>query len=293
MVHLVDAADEVGGHLRSVVELPGLREWGRFIDHRKILVDKLPNLQFIPSTTLSADDVRNYGATHVVVATGARWLGTGLTPGTHTPLEGVCDNADWVFTPEHLLVEGRRPPRGSRVTVYDTEGAFTGVGIAQLLSEEGYEVAVVTPHGQVAAEADLPLDGPAIRLALHQRGVVMHRDVSLTAAGPGSVAGVGEFDEPFETRSDALVLVTMRLPAHDLYHQPIGDRGALQEADIEGVYGIGDTMSPRPLAEVVFDGHRLAREFESANPTVALPYRREALYLDLPQRPGRPPHGLG
>lgn len=281
MVHLVDAAEHLGGHLRPVVELPGLQEWGRFIDHRVIQVDKLRNLQFIPSTRLSADDVRDYGATHVVVATGARWSGTGLTAGTHAPLEGVVDGADWVFTPEQLLVEGRRPAEGSHVTVYDAEGVYMGAGIAQLLADEGYEVSVITPHAQVAVEGDLTLDGPAIRTSLHNSGVAMYREVSLTAANHGRVVGVGEFEEPFSLGTDALVLVTMRAPVNDLYQELISDREALAGAGIQAVHCIGDALSPRPMAEAMFDGHRLAREFESSHPAIALPYKRERLRLVL------------
>ncbi|RYC05338.1 dimethylamine/trimethylamine dehydrogenase [Nocardioides alpinus] len=258
MVHLVDSVDQLGGHLGPVVRLPGLREWGRFIDHRMIQIDKLPNLQFIPSTRLSADDVRDYGASHVVVATGARWLGTGLTPGTHEPLQGVVEGASWVFTPDELLVRGKRPAEKSHVTVYDAEGGYMGTSIAQLLADEGYKVSVVTPHSQVAAEGDLTLEGPAVRASLHSSGVAMYREVSLTSARPEGVIGVGEFDQPFSLKSDALVLVTMRSPIDDLYQELTIDREALHEAGIEAVYCIGDALSPRPLAEAMFDGHRLA-----------------------------------
>lgn len=277
-IHLVDAAEGLGGHLRKVIGLPGLQEWGRYIDHRMIQINKLANLQFIRGTTLDAADIRDYGASHVLVATGARWLSTGLTPGTHTPLAGVEDGADWVFTPEQLL-EGRRPAQGCHVVIYDTEGVYMGAGVAQLLAGEGYKVSVITPHTQVAAEADLTLDGPAIRASLHASSVAMYREISLTSVHDGKVVGVNEFSEPFSLEADALVLVTMRAPVDGVYQELISDREALAGAGIEAVYCIGDAMSPRPLAEVTFDGHRLAREFESRDPAIALPYRRESLRL--------------
>ncbi|WP_041546163.1 MULTISPECIES: FAD-dependent oxidoreductase [unclassified Nocardioides] len=276
MVHLVDSADQVGGHLRQVVDLPGLREWGRFIDHRKIQIDKLPNLQLIASTTLSAAEILEYGASHVVVATGARWLDTGLAPGTHTPLPGV-DGLEWVFTPDQLLARGDRPVSGCRVTVYDAEGSYMGSGLSQLLADEGYKVSVVTPHAQVTAEGDLTLDGPAVRRSLHTSGVAMYRNVSLTEVGDGLLRGADEFEEPFLLETDALVLVTMRAPVDDVYRQLVSERNTLHESEIEAVLCIGDAQSPRPLAEAMFDGHRLAREFESTDPSVPLPYRRESL----------------
>lgn len=263
-VHLVDAAERIGGHLRPVVELPGMQEWGRFIDHRKIQIDKLANLQFVPSTRLHADEVRDYGASHVVVATGAQWLGTGLTPGTHTPLHGVAGGAEWVFTPEQLLVEARRPAAGSHVTLYDAEGYYMGAAIAQLLADEGYRVDIVTPHAQVAAEADMTLEGAAIRASLHNSGVVMHRNVSLTAAHAGLVLGTAGFDVPFSLETGALVLVTARVAMDEIYRDLMSDPDALREAGIQAVYCIGDALSPRPLADAMFDGHRLARVSNSS-----------------------------
>lgn len=135
------------------------------------------------------------------------------------------------------------------------------------------------PHSQVAAEADLTLDGPAIREALHRSGVRMHRDVSLTAAHHDDVIGAGEFDKPFSLATDALVLVTMRAPVDFVFQELVRNRDALDAAGITEVHCIGDALSPRPLADVVFDGHRLAREFDSPNPSIALPYKREALRL--------------
>ena len=41
------------------------------------------------------------------------------------------------------------------------------------------------------------------------------------------------------------------------------------------LYRIGDCVAPRLIADVIFDGHRLAREIDSENPAVPLPYKRE------------------
>jgi len=41
------------------------------------------------------------------------------------------------------------------------------------------------------------------------------------------------------------------------------------------VYVIGDAVAPGMPSEAVFDGHRLARELESADPMVPMPWLRE------------------
>lgn len=85
-VHLVDAQDEVGGSLRRITSYPGLGEWSRVIDYRKIQLDRLPNVDVILSTTLSADDVLDYGADIVIIATGSYWR----TDGAHEAPSPQC-----------------------------------------------------------------------------------------------------------------------------------------------------------------------------------------------------------
>ena len=52
-------------------------------------------------------------------------------------------------------------------------------------------------------------------------------------------------------------------------------RDALRDEGITGFYRIGDCVAPRLVADCVFDGHRLAREIDSDNPEVPLPFKRE------------------
>ncbi len=46
-VHLVDAGAEIGGCVRWISQLPGLGEWARIINYRKIQLDKLKNVEVI------------------------------------------------------------------------------------------------------------------------------------------------------------------------------------------------------------------------------------------------------
>ena len=106
-----------------------------------------------------------------------------------------------------------------------------------------------------------------------------HRGVQLVEVAPGAVRATDEFGEPFELEIDALVLVTQRLSDDALYHELVTDPDALAAEGIEAVYRIGDCVSPRIIAEAVFDGHRLAREIDADDPASTLPYRRERLVL--------------
>ena len=79
--------------------------------------------------------------------------------------------------------------------------------------------------------------------------------------------------EVFEV--DTVVLCTQRLSNHELYHELKSDKAALEREGIEGLYLIGDAAAPRMLVDSIFDGHRLAREIDSPNPAMPLPFIRE------------------
>jgi dimethylamine/trimethylamine dehydrogenase len=74
---------------------------------------------------------------------------------------------------------------------------------------------------------------------------------------------------------DTVVLATQRLSNDELYHELKSDKAALEREGIEAVYLLGDAAAPRMLVDSIFDGHRLAREIDSPNPAMPLPFIRE------------------
>jgi dimethylamine/trimethylamine dehydrogenase len=273
-VHLVEAEREVGGRLRWVRRLPTLGDWGRIVDHRQVMLSKFRDrVQVATGRRLSAPDVLEYGAELVIVATGSRWSGEGLQAGTHEPIEGASDSTPHVLTPEQVM-EGKRPA-GSRVVVYDAEGYFVAPGIAEVLAAEGFEVTLVTSLETVSPISDLTLEGPMLRQHLHEVGVSMERGITLLSVEPGRVVGEDEFEEPWSLEADGVVLVTQQVSDEALYLELAGDPDGLRDAGIEAVYRIGDCVAPRMISEAIFDGHRLAREIDGADPSVPLPFDRE------------------
>ncbi|MGH2891348.1 MAG: FAD-dependent oxidoreductase [Solirubrobacteraceae bacterium] len=278
-VHLAEATAEPGGHMRWVSRLPGLGEWARVINWRTIQLAQLGNVETLTGLRLDAAAIREYGADIVVIATGARWTGDGVTAFVREPVPGANPALPHVLTPEQIMLEGKRPP-GERVVVYDAEGYTVGPGVAELLAREGAAVELVTPLAQVAPVCDLTLEGPMLRARLHEAGVVLRRDVTLTAIEPGTVHAVDEFGEPLAMAADAIVLVTRRSSEDALYHELAGDPEALAAEGIAGLYRVGDCVAPRLAADAIFDGHRLAREIDSEDPAVPRPYLRERALVD-------------
>ncbi len=135
---------------------------------------------------LSAQDVREYGAELVVVATGARWAGNGVNFLTHEPIEGADASLPHVLTPEQIMVEGKTPP-GERVLVFDADGYFMAAGLAEKLAGDGLAVEIVTPHERIAPVCDETLEGPLLREHLHKLGIRWRAGAMVTGIEPGRV----------------------------------------------------------------------------------------------------------
>jgi dimethylamine/trimethylamine dehydrogenase len=274
MVHLVEAGSELGGKLRWIRRLPTLGDWGRIVDHRRVLLERLPNVTVVKGKRLSARDVLEYGAEIVVLATGSHWSGEGLQANTHEPIVGADPALAHVLTPEQVADAGERPP-GRRVVVYDAEGYFTGPGIAELLAREGLQVELVTSLEVVSPISDLTIEGPLLRQALHDAGVRMHRGITIGALEPGRVLGEDAFGEAWSLDTDGVVLVTQQVSDDALYRELSSDPSALEAAGVARVIRIGDCVAPRMISEAVFEGHRLAREIDLPDPMAVRLFDRE------------------
>lgn len=278
-VHLVDAQDDMGGIMRWIPQLPGLGEWARVVNYRKIQIDKLKNVELIPSTPLDAQGVKEYGAEIVVVATGGYWATDGLNGCTHDTIEGADASLPWQLTFEQIMAEGKAVP-GERVLILDNDGYFMGVSLAEKLASEGKKVTLMTHLGHVAPYMHFTLEAPNQHRVLHRLGVEIVPYHMPTRFEEGRVLASHVYDEEgheHEFATDAVVLVTQRRSNEALYRELKDSIGmeALAAEGISGLYRIGDCEAPRLVADCVFSGHRLAREIDSENPENPLPFKRE------------------
>jgi dimethylamine/trimethylamine dehydrogenase len=272
-VHLVDSQDAIGGSLRSVSAYPHLGEWGRLITYRRIQLDKLPNVEVILNTHLDDEAVLTYGAEIVVIATGARWRADGMNGPTQSTIPGA--EQDFVYAPEQVSAVGGAIP-GQHVLVYDTDGYFTAVGMAEMLLGAGKRVTVLTPFANFAQYMFFTGEAFRVNRQLRDRGVRVITGHVLGEISPDGLRGQEVWSpDPVRWQADAVVLVTQREPCDQLYHLLAADPQRLAGEGIESLYRIGDCLAPRLIAECIFDGHRLAREIDSADPAVPLPFIRE------------------
>ena len=297
-VHLREAADEVGGNIRDAMRYPGLAEWGRVVSYRTIQLGKLKNVEVHTGVgEMSADDVLGYGADKVVLATGSNWAKDGMSGANYNTIPGADASLPQILTPEQVMA-GKEV--GERVCVLDADGYFTGIGMAELMADAGKQVSVITHYDVVGPMHEFTAELSVLRRMMNEKGItaltgrwvdrldvenqvrVVHYDLYRggyeRAAGPTSGEAPFEESEASENLDvDSVILVTARKPNRALWDALKARQDEWAGEGITGVYQAGDCYAPRMIAEAVFDGHRIAREFESENPQAPLPVKRERI----------------
>lgn len=288
-VHLVEAEKEIGGCVNWISLLGhsdgkpnlhrgsarGLGEWKRIVNYRQIQLDKLRNVEVHTGSRLSAEQVLQYGAEIVIIATGCRFATDGLNACTHAPIEGADASLDWQLTPDQVVAGTK--PIGKRVLVLENEAYFMGASVAQKLAGEGHEVTLVTQAKEIASYMEYTLEGPMLHRDLHRLGVDIHVYTMIEKIEPGVCHAYNIWNPAHKHRFevDSVVLCTARLSNDELYRELKSDKDRLAREGIEAVYVIGDASAPRMIVDSIFDGHRLAREIDSPHPEMPLPFIRE------------------
>jgi dimethylamine/trimethylamine dehydrogenase len=287
-VSLVEAERALGGHLRDVIRLPGLTEWGRVITFREGQLSRMANVEILRGTGLvSAEDVLEFGAARVVLATGARWVGNGLGATGPDAISGVDAERSYCVTPEQYFA-GK--PIGQRVIILDSDGYFMASSIAEALADLGKKVTIVTQFEKVAPMTDLTLEGYNLKRMMREKGIherVAHWVEALRPAGNQVEVTIYDLYRDGSRRTteptigvyprrlgsavdilncDTVILCTARESRTELYDTLYERRSEWREKGIDVLARAGDCLAPRYLADAIFDGHRIAREFESENP---------------------------
>ena len=262
-VTLADKGDEAGGRLVGERRLPGLAEWGRVVDYRTWQISQMPNVNLYLESPMSVQTVQEFGADHVVLATGARWSADGI--GRQNPRGVPIGDGATILTPEDVMA-GTRPD--GPVVVFDDDHFYMGGLMAEALRKDGCEVVFVTPSPEVSSWTHNTLEQHIVQARLIEMGVKIAVAHNLTAlrAGQAELACIYT-DRTRVVDCAAAVMVTMRTPVDDLWD-------GLRAAGLPSLRRIGDALGPGTIAAAVHSGHRCARELgEDIDDTV--PFRRE------------------
>jgi dimethylamine/trimethylamine dehydrogenase len=273
-VHLVEATNEIGGRAAREARLPGLATWARVASYREIQIAKMKNVEIHTGTRLTAQDILDYGAEVILLATGARWRKDGVALYNDFPIKG--SENDNLFTPDDVMAGAKIE---GPVIVFDDDHFYMGGVVAEKLRRDGNEVTLVTPVGDVSKWTYRTLDIHHVHHQLLELGVEIAVHTNLAAIRDGEADLACAFTGRITTKPcGAVVMVTSRLPKDSLYKELEADAAKLAKAGIKSVKRIGDCYAPATLQAAVLAGHRVARELDG--PELAdVSFRRERVDL--------------
>jgi dimethylamine/trimethylamine dehydrogenase len=256
---------ELGGRVARESKLPGLAEWLRVVDWRESELNKLSNVEIFYDSLLDAEQIKEFGADCVALATGSLWRRDGTGRWNSSPIAG-SDRAN-VYTPEDVMA-GALP--AGPVVVFDDDHYYMGGVIAEKLRLEGHEVTLVTTSGEASSWTHKTNEHARVQARLLEVGVRIETGTSLDEVLDGHVELACAFsEESRRIEANSVVMVTSRQPTDALYDELSGEINITR---------IGDCDAPGLIAAAVFSGHRYAREFDN-QPKGDVPFRRERIAL--------------
>ena len=275
-VTLLDAHKELGGRVLRESVLPGLNEWRRVIDWRMTQLKKMKNVAIYPSSPMTAENILESGVQNIILATGATGRRDGVGRTLWKPIPGY--ESENVFNPDDLM-DGK-PGIGNlgigNWVIYDDDHYYMGGVLAELLAERGCKVSLVTPAPMVSYWSQFTLEQERIQHKLMKLGVKLYAQTVLSEVRNDSVKLLNTVSgEGIEIPRDGVVLVSDRTPNDSLY-QPL--KLALDEGKIQSLRIIGDAEAPNIIAQAVFAGHFVAREFDEGN-VEGIPFKIERIFI--------------
>ena len=264
-VTLAESRSETGGRVTRESRLPELNEWARVRDYRLGQIDRMLNVEIYLESHMNVDQILEFGADHVALATGALWRNDGVGRNIRFPVPG-CN----ALTPDDIM-DGKRPATpGSAVTIYDDDHYYMGSVIAELLVSEGYRVTLATQGLCVASWTEYTLEQRHIEKRLLNAGVQILTRQELTEVGSDELWLTNTLTQEVTRYESSVVSVTARLPRDELFE---GLKGKIP------VRRIGDCFGPSIIAAAVYEGHRYAREFDTEIDPDGVPFNRTGYQL--------------
>ncbi len=269
-VTLAEASTKLGGRVARESRLPGLAEWGRVRDYRQYQISQMNNVEIFFGSDLGAEEIREFGAGHVILSTGSVWRHNGTGRQNYRAIPGSEQNH--VFTADDIMAG--KTLRGP-VIVFDDDHYYMGGVIAEKLRLMNLEVTLVTPAADVSHWTHNTMEQARIQTRLLNLGVRIISQHNLARITENRIELACIYTDRRQTFDcAAVVMITARDPLDKLYYQLQSDKPALQRTGNKSVTRIGDCLSPGTLAAAVYSGHRYARELdEPAIP--GIPFRRE------------------
>jgi len=260
-VTLAERSRTLGGRVTRESGLPGLAEWSRVRDWRIGQIDKLDNVETYLESELDANQILEFGADRVVLATGADWRRDGVGRWHARPIAGWRTAS--VLTPDDIMA-GTLPE--GPVLVFDDDHYYMGGVVAEALAAAGRTVTLATTAFLASAWTDNTAERERIQARLIGLGVRIEANTLLVElAGEEATLACVFTGKRRTVRAANVVMITARSSRDGLYREL---------ADRIDITRIGDCLAPGTIAACVRSGHEYAREIDS-DPEGEIGVRRE------------------
>jgi len=247
-VSLYEKEKDLGGQVNLGAKLPGREEFGGFIRWYKIQLEKL-GVKIVLGKEVTPEIVNDEKPDVVVVATGATSIRTGMQGFTLKPITGWKSKN--VVTVEDLLKGTVKA--GENIIILDDNGGIEPTGIADLLTDSGSKVEILTRMPFVGRDLATNAHLPHIYGRILSKGVTLTPNTFIKEITDSSVTAFNIYtgNERRIENVNTAVLVTGKEPNDKLYKQL---KGTVKE-----LYRAGDCVAPRKIDSAIFEGYKIGR----------------------------------
>jgi 2-enoate reductase len=238
-VTLWEASERLGGNLWPASKPDFKYDILDYIRYLERLVHRLP-INCVFNKKATADDVRNFGADYVVLATGAKMETPPFNNGA----------SDKVFNVMQVL-NGVEPP-GNKVLVMG--GGVIGCETALYLARRGKQVTISTRRDESALAEDLydHNNHDVLLMMLKAADItVLANTIPAKVENDGVVVTINGAETKIPV--DSLVFSGRMMPNNAL---------STSLADMNNVYSVGDCVTPERIMEAVWTAFKTVREIE-------------------------------
>jgi dimethylamine/trimethylamine dehydrogenase len=268
-VTLAEASSELGGRVITDSSLPGLQNWIRVRDYRAYMLSQMANVDVYLDSRLSADDLLEFEAETVVLATGCRWRRDGLGASVRFPVS--IDNLAHIYTPDDIF---QGVDLNGDILLYDDDHYMMAGALAEQFLRAGHRVKYLTPTTTISSWTAMTDEQEFIQAKLLSMSIETGFTQKINRIEDGVLHTDCIYsDNRFEHEFDNLVLVTGRTSNDDLFNQ----------LKIPATR-IGDCLVPSSIADAVYSGHKFAREY-GEDPALLVPRRERAILQPILTQP--------